>query len=144
MLPPLQTIATLRPAKRSGEPSTAARAAAPAGSTRLRVFSIISRVADFSASSETSTKSSRRSRKIACGSSNAVLVASPSANVLVVSSTRVPACQERKAAGAASDCQAEEHGGYGVGRGRLDEPAHAPARIVTVPRAEDERGGPGN
>ena len=31
-------------------------------------------------------------------------MASPSANVLVVSSTRVPACQERYAAGAASDC----------------------------------------
>jgi hypothetical protein len=35
MLPPLQTIATLRPANRSGSPSTAARAAAPAGRAAL-------------------------------------------------------------------------------------------------------------
>ncbi len=62
MLPPLQMIATFRPANRPGALSTAARAAAPAGSTRLRVFSIISRVAAFSASSETRTKSSSRSR----------------------------------------------------------------------------------
>jgi hypothetical protein len=52
----------------------------------LRVFSIITRVAAFSASSETRTKSSSSSRMIRCGSSNAVLVASPSANV-----TRRPA-----------------------------------------------------
>ena len=31
-------------------------------------------------------------------------MASPSANVLVVSSTRLPACRERYAAGAACDC----------------------------------------
>ena len=57
MLPPLQMIATFRPAKRSGAASTAARAAAPR-SPRLRVFSIINRVAAFSAFLETSTKSS--------------------------------------------------------------------------------------
>ena len=95
MLPPLQMTATLRPANRSGAASTAARAAAPAGSTRLRVISIINRVADISASSETRTKSSSHSRRIRCGSSNAVRVASPSANVLVVSATSVPARQER-------------------------------------------------
>ena len=48
MLPPLQTTVTARPANRPGALSTAASAAAPAGSTRLRVFSIISRVAAFS------------------------------------------------------------------------------------------------
>ena len=104
MLPPEQISATLRPANRPGSVSTAASAAAPAGSTRLRVFSIISRFASRSVASVTRTKLSSRSRMICCGSSNAVLVASPSANVLVVSSTSAPARQERYAAGAASDC----------------------------------------
>ncbi len=95
MLPPLQTTATTRPLNRSGSASTAARAAAPAGSTRLRVFSIIARVAAASPSSETSTKSSSRSRRIRCGSSKAVRVASPSANVPMVSVTSSPARHER-------------------------------------------------
>jgi hypothetical protein len=104
MLPPVQIRATARPANRPRSASTAASGAAPAGSTRLRVFSIINRVASASASSETRTKSSSDARRIRCGSSNAVRVASPSANVLVVSATSEPARQERYAAGAASDC----------------------------------------
>ena len=50
---------------------------------------------------------------ICCGSSNAVLVASPSANVLVASSMRVPARQERYAAGAASDELLPSQGNWG-------------------------------
>jgi hypothetical protein len=49
VLPPLQMIATLRPANRCGSASIAARAAAPAGSTRLCVFSIMTRVAVLTA-----------------------------------------------------------------------------------------------
>ncbi len=104
MFPPLQTTATLRPANRPGSASTAARAAAPAGSTRLRVFSIIVLVASAIAASGTSTKSVSSSRMICCGSSNAVLVASPSANVEVSSPTSRPSCHDLKAAGACADC----------------------------------------
>src|SRR6185437_5996440 len=94
MLPPVQMRVTLRPANRPGSLSTAASGAAPAGSTRLRVFSIISRVASRIASSETRTKSSSCSRMIRCGRSNAVLVASPSANVAALSVTSDPVFQE--------------------------------------------------
>ena len=52
------------PANRPGSDSTAASAAAPAGSTRLRVLEIIVRVASRSAASLTRTKSSRWSRMI--------------------------------------------------------------------------------
>ena len=45
MLPPLQMIATLRPANRPGRPAPRRAAAAPDGSTRFRVFSIMIRVA---------------------------------------------------------------------------------------------------
>src|SRR5215472_9417139 len=101
MLPPLQTIATVRPANRCGTASTAASAAAPDGSTKFRVFSIIVRVAARRSSSETRTKSSSSCHKIRCVSSNAVLVASPSAKVRVASVTRARSFQDRYAAGAA-------------------------------------------
>ena len=85
MLPPLATSAIRLPRSRSASFSAAASGAAPAGSTRLRVCSIISRVASRISSSLTSTKSSRCSQRICCGSSNGTRVARPSANVAVSS-----------------------------------------------------------
>ena len=89
--------------ERSASFSAAASGAAPAGSTRLRVCSIISRVASRISSSLTSTKSSRCSQRICCGSSNGTRVARPSANVEGFVLDYARACHERKAAGAASD-----------------------------------------
>src|SRR4029077_21117580 len=88
MLPPLQIRATLRPWRRSLIWSAAAREAAPAASTSVRVFSIISAVAASISSSETSTKSSSRRRRMRCCNSNGAPVARPSARVRLGASRR--------------------------------------------------------
>ena len=61
--------------------------------------SIISRFACRISSSLTSTKSSRCSQRICCGSSNGTRVARPSAKVSFSPSSSARACHERKAAG---------------------------------------------
>ena len=61
-------------------------------SIRLRVRSSSASVASRISSSETSTKSSRCSRRICCGSSKPILVASPSAAVCISSCAMPPFC----------------------------------------------------
>ena len=82
MLPPLQDQRDRLARELSRSRSGAASGAAPAGSTRFRVPSIISRTALSSSSSSTRTKSSRQLHRIRCGSSKATRVASPSARVV--------------------------------------------------------------
>ncbi len=67
------------------------------------------RVAVLILSSETRTKSSSSLRRICCGNSNTVRVASPSAKVLLVSVPRMPARQDRYAAGPPRPARAEPY-----------------------------------
>ena len=87
-------------------------------------------------SSLTSTKSSRSSQRIRCGSSNAVRVASPSANVFIWSSSRrarLPgACGGRSSVGLHAD-----H--FDVCAASINRDAHAGRAAAAADRHDDRR-----
>src|SRR5438105_1469608 len=92
---PLRIKTTRFPRRSSLRRRAAASGAAPAGSARLRVVSIISLTAARISASGTSMKSSSFSQRMRCGNSKAVRVARPSAMVAIRSVTRRRSFQDR-------------------------------------------------